>query len=348
MTANLDRMQNQAPANLNKVEVYNPLDKTLMHFTHRLIETLILGELPAVILPSHKNDLIRKFTSKFRALSIHFRNTRRHNNTSTIKVVTWPLLGWWELALWRRKSDQNFVLVHDPEPLIRQRRLSPRAAKVVSRLCSLNLPHLVTMSPEANEVVKQLFPTGRIHLVPLPMCVPKEVDAPIRSSRRILVLGQHKSARDLDAMAAIGPLLMERGWEPTVAGRGWPAISGWNVTNRFLTEDEFHSLLSSSAVLLLPYRYYFQSEVALRALESGVPIVGRQTGFLRSIFGTDFPGAIANWDEPSDWLAAIESAISSRSVQLEAAAKYAERGVVEWAAMLKHSEGNPRGRGRKF
>jgi glycosyltransferase involved in cell wall biosynthesis len=324
------------------IEIYNPLDKTLNHFTDRLVETLKIGELPAVILSSHKNDLIRNFISKFHALSVHFRNTRRYNNTSAVKIVTWPLLGWWELTLWRWQSDQNFVLIHDPKPLIRQRRLSPRAARIVSRLCGLKLPHLVTMSPEANEVVKQLFPGGRIHLVSHPMRTPK-VDESIPLSRRVLVLGQFKSARDLDVMAAIGPLLRERGWDPTVAGRGWPSVTGWNVVSGFFSEEEFHSMIASSAVLLLPYRHYFQSGVALRALEIGVPIVGSHTGFLTSIFGTDFPGAVSNWNEPSDWLTAIQTAISSRLVQLEAAAKYAERGVVEWAAMLKHSEGNPQG-----
>ncbi len=324
------------------VEIYNPLDKTLMHFTDRLVETLKTGELPAVVLPSREIDHIEKPISKFLALFTHLRDTRRYNNTSAIKIVTWPLLGWWELVLWRRKSDQNFVLVHDPEPLIRQRRLSPRVAKVVSRLCGLNLPHLVTMSPEANDVVKQLFPGGRIHLVPHPMRTPNADDS-IHLSRRVLVLGQFKSERDLDVMAAIGPLLREQGWDPTVAGRGWPSVAGWNLVSDFLSEEEFHSMLASSAVVLLPYRKYFQSGVALRALEIGVPVVGSQTGFLTSVFVADFPGAIANWDEPSHWLTAIESAISSRSVQLEAAAKYAERGVVEWAAMLKQSEGNPQG-----
>jgi glycosyltransferase involved in cell wall biosynthesis len=177
------------------------------------------------------------------------------------------------------------------------------------------------------------------------MRTPKADDS-IHLSRRVLVLGQFKSERDLDVMAAIGPILREQGWEPTVAGRGWPSVAGWNVVSDFLSEEEFHSMLASSAVVLLPYRKYFQSGVALRALEIGVPVVGSQTGFLTSVLGTNFPGAIANWDEPNDWLAAIESAISSRSVQLEAAAKYAERGVVEWAAMIKQSEGNPQGQGQ--
>jgi glycosyltransferase involved in cell wall biosynthesis len=324
------------------IEIYNPLDKTLNHFTDRLVETLKNGELPAAILPSRENDQIENSISKVLALISHFRNARRYQKTPAIKIVTWPLLGWWELVLWRRQRDQNFVLIHDPKPLIRQRRLSSRAAIFISSLCGMRLPHLVTMSLEANEVVKQLFPSGRIHLVPHPMCAPENNElSPL--SRRVLVLGQYKSARDVDVMTAIGPFLRERGWDPTVAGRGWPSVTGWNVVSDFLSEEEFHSMLASSAVVLLPYRMYFQSGVAVRALEIGVPVVGSQSGFLSSIFGTNFPGAINQSAEPNDWLAAIEAAISSRSLQLEAAAKYAERGVVEWAAMIKQLEVNPQG-----
>jgi glycosyltransferase involved in cell wall biosynthesis len=189
------------------------------------------------------------------------------------------------------------------------------------------------MSPEAYAVTARYFDAKRIHLAPHPMRKPA-TGSSISARRRVLVLGQYKPARDLDVMATIAPALRADDWEPTVAGRGWPAIPGWTVIDRFLTEAEFLELLGSSAAVLLPYRYYFQSGVALRALEAGVPVVGRQTGFLTSIFGSDFPGAVDNWNEPAAWLAAVVAADSARSDQIRSATDYSVRGTAEWATLL--------------
>jgi glycosyltransferase involved in cell wall biosynthesis len=155
--------------------------------------------------------------------------------------------------------------------------------------------------------------------------------------RTVLVLGQYKPARDLDVMAAIAPALRAAGWEPTVAGRGWPKIPGWRLIDRFLSEDEFRQLLASAAVLLLPYRFYFQSGVALRGLEAGVPVVGRNTGFLSSILGANFDGAVDDWDDPDSWVAAVGAASHARGEQMHAAAAYSIRGAAEWLALLNRS-----------
>lgn len=150
----------------------------------------------------------------------------------------------------------------------------------------------------------------------------------------VLVLGQYKPARDLSLMTAIAPLLHAAGWEPTVAGRGWPHVEGWRVIDRFMAESDFLALLSSAAMVLLPYRFYFQSGVALRALEAGVPVVGRPTGFLMSIFGERFPGAVSEWNHPGAWLAAVAAAASGRSEQMRSAAAYSDRGAAEWLTLL--------------
>jgi hypothetical protein len=107
------------------------------------------------------------------------------------------------------------------------------------------------------------------------------------------------------------------------------------VINQFLSESDFVKLIESAAVVLLPYRRYFQSGVALRALEAGVPAVGRATGFLTSVLGPNFAGAVEDWDEPDSWLEAINSATSARSVQIQAATMYSHRGIAEWHALIK-------------
>lgn len=315
------------------VRIYNPLHTVLDHFVDRLTEVFDASEVPSMRLASRDGEVGGDVGAKMLALGAHVRNARRYVDAGGPNVVAWPLLGWWEIPLWRHTRHRTFIVMHDPEPLVRQNGLSSHAAAISARLSGSRWPHLVTMSPEAHAVTAKYFATERNHLLPHPMRAP-DLSNSIRPGRRVLVLGQFKPARDLDVMASIAPDLRAGGWEPTVAGRGWPPISGWDVVNRFLVEDEFHALLASAAVVLLPYRYYFQSGVALRALEAGVPVVGRRTGFLTSVFGADFPGVVKNWDEPADWLAAVVAASSARAEQMRAAADYAARGATEWVALL--------------
>jgi glycosyltransferase involved in cell wall biosynthesis len=315
------------------VRIYSPLHSVLEHFVDRLTEALDAGGRPSVRLPSRDGEVGGNLHAKSLALAVHVRNARRYVHAGGPNVVAWPLVGWWEMPLWRHNSHKTLIAMHDPEPLVRQNGLTPRAAKASARLSGSRWPHLVTMSPEAYAVTRKYFDADRLHLAPHPMRAP-DLGTSAHAGRRVLVLGQYKPARDLDVMAKIAPALRAGGWEPTVAGRGWPPVPGWRVIERFLTEIEFTELLGSSAAVLLPYRYYFQSGVALRALEAGVPVVGRQTGFLTSIFGTDFAGAVDNWDEPAAWLAAVEAANSARGDQLRSAADYSARGTAEWAALL--------------
>jgi glycosyltransferase involved in cell wall biosynthesis len=102
-----------------------------------------------------------------------------------------------------------------------------------------------------------------------------------------------------------------------------------------VSEAEFRELLGGAAVVLLPYKYYFQSGVALRALEAGVPVVGRTTGFLTSILGANFQGAVQDWEDPTSWLAAVEGAVAAREEQMRSAAAYSSRGAVEWRALVE-------------
>ncbi|MCV7136630.1 glycosyltransferase [Mycobacterium hodleri] len=318
------------------VRLYSPLHDVSEHFVERLSESLEAGGVPSIRLESRNGEVAGSLRAKALALGAHIKNGRRYAREGGPNVVAWPLLGWLDMPLWRHYTNQTFIAMHDPEPLARQNGLSPRAAALSRKLSGSKWPHLVTMSPEAHDVAARYFAPERIHLAPHPMRAPSS-DSAVRPVRTVLVLGQYKPARDLDAMAAIAPSLTAAGWNPTVAGRGWPPIPGWQLINRFLPEEEFHELLASASVVLLPYRYYFQSGVALRALEAGVPVVGRSTGFLTSILGANFPGAVGNWDDPSSWLAAVEAAALGRSDQMRSASTYSRLGSSEWCALLQQS-----------
>ena len=319
------------------VRIYSPLHNVFEHFVQRLTEALDAGGVTSVRLQSRNGEVGEDRRAKALALGAHVRNVRRYVHRGGPNIVIWPLLGWWEMPLWRHRTHQTFIAMHDPEPLVRQNGLSPRAAKYSEMLSGSKWPHLVTMSPEAHAVATKYFDRERVHLVPHPMRAPNTCTGATSSGRRVLVLGQYKPARDLNVMEAIAQSLRAAGWEPIVAGRGWPPITGWRVVDGFLSEAEFSELLRSAAVLLLPYRYYFQSGVAMRALEAGVPIVGRSTGFLASILGAGFAGAVYDWDDPTSWLAAVEAAAEARSMQMCAAQAYSTRGATEWRTLIDRS-----------
>ncbi|MGY4712359.1 glycosyltransferase [Mycolicibacterium sp. CBM1] len=325
---------NPSPPAASPVRIYSPLHKVSEHFVERLVESLEGGGVTTERLRSRDGEVGGDKLAKVCALGAHVWNARRYVAAGGPNVVAWPLLGWWEMPLWRHEHHRTLIAMHDPEPLVRQNGLTPRAALRAARLSGSASPHLVTMSPEAQSITARYFSPERVHLAPHPMRAP-DVHANRLSSETVLVLGQYKPARDLDAMAAIAPVLSAGGWQPTVAGRGWPAIPGWRVIDRFMSEQEFGELLGSAAVVLLPYRYYFQSGVALRALEAGVPVVGRRTGFLESVLGVAFPGGVDEWDDPSSWLAAVEAAVNATSDQLSSAAAYSIRGTQEWRKLLE-------------
>ena len=82
------------------------------------------------------------------------------------------------------------------------------------------------------------------------------------------------------------PVLADAGFELRIRGRGWPQIAGWDVDSDFLPEETLKLEIESAAALLLPYSYYFQSGVAVRAIESSLPVVGRRHDFLEAMLGS--------------------------------------------------------------
>lgn len=303
------------------------------HFVGQLTESLESTGASCVRLHSRQGEVGTDRRAKAIALAAHVRNARRHVRAGGPNIVAWPLTGWCEVPLWRHRTHKTLIAMHDPQPVARQDGLSPSTAMYSARLAGLRWPHLVTMSPEAYSITTQYFSPDKVHMAPHPMGTPV-IDRLSECGRSVLVLGQYKPVRDLDAMATMAPMLSAAGWSLTVTGRNWPSIPGWTVTDRVVSEAEFRELLNAATVVLLPYRHYFQSGVAIRALEAGVPVVGRRSGFLTSILGADFPGAVADWDNPWSWLAAIEEAAEFGAQQLQAATAYSQLGASRWRELI--------------
>lgn len=318
------------------VRLYCPLHTMLQDFVGQLTEALESTGASCVELFSRQGEVGENKGAKALALGAHINNARRHVREGGQNIVVWPLLGWWEAPLWQHRSHNTLIVMHDPLPVARQGGLSRSAAMCSARLARSRWPQLVTMSPEAYAETTQYFSHDKVHMAPHPMRTP--APDPRRSAgHSVLVLGQYKPERDVDVMATMAPVLAQAGWSLTVAGRNWPAIPGWNVIDRVLSEHEFRSFLGATSVVLLPYQRYFQSGVAVRALEAGVPVVGRRTGFLASILGSDFPGAVENWEDPHSWLAAVEAAAQSAAEQMCAASAYSRLGASRWRSLIDMS-----------
>lgn len=131
----------------------------------------------------------------------------------------------------------------------------------------------------------------------------------------MLVAGQHKDARDLSIIREFG-LRAPRSWRLSIAGRGWPALPGWSIDSRFLDESEFSARLSEADVLLLPYKFYFQSGVAVRAVESGCPVAAERHEFLEEILGLDWPGFV-DGDSTDAWVEAAARAMGTETPAIE-------------------------------
>ena len=169
------------------VKIYNPLHQVLGNFTERLIEVLDHQGIASMELPSRNGEVDGSRSAKAISFASHLRKARHYASGPGPNIVTWPLLGWWEMPLWRHSRNKTFIIMHDPEPLIHQNGLSARAAEISSKLSSPDWPQMVTMSPEAYEVASNYFESDRIHLLPHPMRSPQFYET-TQSGRRVLVL----------------------------------------------------------------------------------------------------------------------------------------------------------------
>ena len=85
--------------------------------------------------------------------------------------------------------------------------------------------------------------------------------------------------------------------------------------------------------MLIPYSHFYQSGVAVRALELGVPVIGPRHPFLIDLLGPDSPGFV-DAGNPARWADAIVRA-SARVPELqERALLLRERCEAAWDTHL--------------
>jgi hypothetical protein len=312
--------------------VYNPLPVALGHYEKALADTLAAAGV---------SGLARSATSietggggmatRLRLGARAARAQRRLAQDGYAVIACWPSFGLVDPLVWRRlgRQAQVTVVVHDPEPLDRQFGVG----RVWARLGALGLrPGRVGVVVHSTPARDALLVTGWPDpvLLPHPIVAAASPTGVRVAGGTVRVVGRWKPARDLDLMGALGAELAGRGLSPSIAGRGWPPVPGWHLRDAFFGEEELDDAIDTSACVLVPYTRFFQSGIAVRALERGTPVVGPRHPFLEDLLGVSWPGLVAS-DDPRLWCEAVDAVMAMAPEALaEVRASYTTRCVAAW------------------
>jgi hypothetical protein len=318
------------------VTLFNPLPATLGHYQDALEQTLRRAGVPSIgVEPHPATDAPASHLARARA---HLRSIRsRPAGAETL--ILWPAFGWLEPAVWGR-GRKSTLIVHDPTPIRRQYGYGA-AARGLARSClDLGELELICHTGAAREeVVRRVGPRRQPVLCLHPIASrPTEPDqrAPrVDGAPIVLVAGQYKPTRDVKLLAQLGPLLRDAGLHPRIIGRGWAPLAGWDVKDSFVSEADFDLELRRASVLLIPYRRYWQSGVAVRAIENGTEVIGSRTEFLATLLGGDHPGLIEGDFDARVWLASIEATVDGSSRLDDRRRVYQNAADESWASLFE-------------
>lgn len=330
------------------VIVVNPLGGALDHYTtalrQHLMDAGVEAEVRSIDEPSIAGTSRLTWLMRYVGLLGSAGERSRQRRGQVRVLVTWPVLGFWDLLLVKLLcGSSGLVVYHDPKPLVR----SIGSGAGVSGLVRLvrNRPGTLVHSKEAAQAMEDLGLADGLTLAAHPVLgarLAREAGPPDDSRSglcpRVRVLGQYKQDRDIDLLeslaAKVGP-----DCDFEIVGRGWPTVKGWRVDSRFVSEDELDHLITTSAALIIPYKRFYQSGIAIRALELSVPVVGRAETSLRDLYGAESPllveenGGSQNRDVDA-WAHALKFALcQGRAEASRALELYHQRATRDWTSL---------------
>ncbi len=332
--------RNRASALPTEIVIINPLGGALAHYTTALASLLRASGTQVRVLsidePSESGRgrvgwLLSYLELLLKAGKIGYGSQR------TRPLVTWPVLGFLDLFLVRAICGKaSAVVFHDPKPLVR----SVGSGRGFARLASFipSRPRVVVHSSAAAAAMQEFGLGSDLDVLAHPMVPParRDVVGQRQSEYRpvVRVLGQFKQDRDLDVLRGVAEELAKE-CVLEITGRGWPEVAGWSVDSRFVSEAELDDLVRTSDAILVPYKRFYQSGIAMRALEAGTPVVGRAGTSLADLYGSgskllvaDFP---ENGSHSTAWATAIRHAIVHGSVEVDSSARaFFDAAVVDW------------------
>jgi hypothetical protein len=293
------------------IHIVNPLGVALAHYSAELQSVLNAAGVPTEITSQVEPSLSRH--SRLHWAVTHFASIRRAAagcREKDLVISTWPVLGYFDLALNRLVGRKRaWLVVHDPDPLVSSVGHG-RLGRLVLRFSKLN--RIICHSSRAIQTVFEQGGKGRCVLLPHPIANSRREKH--ARDRRILVIGQYKVDRDLELIRFIGKHLHKEA-DLQIAGRGWPELKYWNVRDRFLSEQEFRDNIATAGIVLIPYRRFFQSGVAIRCVEQGVPFVGPKGSSLDELVGSDSI-MVQEIDDEEAWVSAIRKILSAGATEM--------------------------------
>ncbi|MBW9111733.1 hypothetical protein [Microbacterium ureisolvens] len=314
-----------------RITVINPLRGTMTHYSREIQQTLEAAtgadrvHVVSLSEPSTGEvSRIRWVANYLGALGKYGRWSR-----SDRVIVTWPVLGLLDLILIRLLAGPRGVLIiHDGSPLVR----SVGYGRVARRLIGIIRPRVavVVHTEFARSHIQSAFVRQQARLALHPISIGEAIVADARSTV-VRVLGQYKRDRDVDLLRDLGAT---GSFEIEVRGRGWPSIPGIDVEEGFLDERTLVDLLRSSSVVLIPYKRFYQSGIAIRAVEVGTPVVAASSEFMELLAPT------RDWSprDPSrveSWERAIRNAgLDAGAGTVEVRDHYFHRAVASWRKVL--------------
>jgi glycosyltransferase involved in cell wall biosynthesis len=320
----------------------NPLGGALAHYTAALASTLRSAGTDVQVLSVREPSLSGRgrwsWLFDYMRILVEARHSAGRSRTQIL--VVWPVLGFLDLLLVRFLCGRRAsVVYHDPKPLVRAVGSGPLSARLIAALPSL--PDVVVHSQAAAAVMQRYAFKSQLHLLAHPMFPPETSETastrPGRDKPVVRVLGQFKRDRDLEALKALANHV-GRDIDLEIVGRGWPDVFGWKVDSRFVPEKELDELLRDSDAVVIPYLRFYQSGIAIRALESKTPIVGRSATSLADLYGHNSELLVSadpttGLVDDLSWVKAVKYAVShGRCDAAKAAANYHADAISDWRA----------------
>ncbi len=251
-----------------------------------------------------------------------------------LAILAWPVLGYWDFVIVRIVLGREaWVVIHDPMPLARAADSRvPGYGRWPRRLAGSRFaqPTAIVHSDEAATSIRESIRLKSMALLPLPMLQPTPKSGRRTDGVTIRVLGQYKANRDLSVLERLAET-RRAGWHYEILGRGWEAVPGWKTVDRYVPEAELNELIRASDAVVIPYRWFFQSDIAVRSLEWCTPIVGPKQSSLASLVGQG-----TGWLTDDNWELAVATAVETEREEVLEVAKYAyDRARSEWTSWLR-------------